>query len=60
MGAIGHVSDCLQDLPVLLSLLSSILYDYTTTPPDKAIANPLKVDTIAKRLMSNHGKVRLD
>lgn len=53
------VSDFVQGLPVLLNLLSSILYARINTTPwnDKGIADRLKVDTIAKRLMSNQGKV---
>ena len=50
------LSDTLQDPPVLLSSLFSIPYDIGL-PSDKDSADPLKVDTIAKRLMSNHGKV---
>ena len=59
MSLIGEdliLSDTLQDLPVLLSSLFSIPYDIGL-PSDKDSADPLKVDTIAKRLMSNHGKV---
>ena len=54
-----NLSNNLQDLPVLLNSLSSTLYTRNRSLNDKHLADPQKVDTIAKRLMSNHGKVRL-
>jgi hypothetical protein len=55
--SVGSSSNSLQDLPVLLSLLSSIQYDHINTLYHESVTDPLKVDTIAKRLMSNQGKV---